>query len=58
MGHQYVSGKSRSAHKPHSTKSEEITELFIKAGWIGRRRKRLPVLKAVPFFDKGPGLGR
>jgi len=55
MGHQYVNGKSRAAHKPHNMKGEDITELFVRVGWIGQRRHRLPQLKAVPFFDKGRG---
>jgi len=32
MGHQYVNGKSRAAHKPHNMKGEDITELFVRVG--------------------------
>ena len=58
MGHQYVTGISRSAHKPHNMKSAQITELFVKAGWIGELRERPRFIRPVPFFDKGPGVGR
>ena len=54
MGHQYVS-RSKAANKPHNVKSEELTALFIKAGWIGQLRERPRFIRAVPFFDKGPG---
>jgi len=58
MGHQYVSGNSRSPFKPHSIKSEEITALFVAVGWVGQRRVAVKFLKIAPLFDKGPGLGR
>jgi len=54
MGHQYVS-RSKAANKPHNVKSEELTALFIKAGWIGQLRVPHPAIRLVPFFDKGPG---
>ena len=54
----YVSNRSRSQIKPHSTKSAEITRLFVAVGWIGQRRARLPYVRSVPVFDKGPGIGR
>ena len=54
MGHQYVS-RSKAANRPHTASSEELTELFIKAGWIGRLRTPRRNIKLVPFFDIGPG---
>jgi hypothetical protein len=54
MGHQYVS-RSKAANKPHNIKSEELTALFIKVGWIGKVRVPHHFLKVVPFFDIGPG---
>lgn len=55
MAHQYVYGVSRSAHKPHSMPAAEIRLLFIAVGWVGERKIQPPTLKAVPFFDTGPG---
>ena len=59
MGHQYVS-RLKGGNIPHNTSAEEIRALFIKAGWIGEYRVPHRFLKAVPFFDTGPGpdLGR
>ena len=34
---------------------EEVTALYIKAGWIGELRVPHPILKLIPFFDRGPG---
>ena len=42
--------------KPHGSLScNEINELFLSAGWLGRRRERPVLLRLVPFLDKGPG---
>jgi hypothetical protein len=57
MTNNYVSGAKQSA-KMSTLKPEEVSELFIQVGWIGRRRKPGPLMRLVPFFDKGPGVGR
>ena len=53
MGHQYVNG-GRYATKGFCS-DKEIRALYIKVGWIGECRRRPCFLKAVPFFDTGPG---
>jgi len=55
MAHQYVYGVSRASHKPHSMPADEIRLLFIAVGWIGERKVKLPQLRMLPVFDKGPG---
>jgi len=49
-GH-YVGGSH--AGKPHNIKHEELTEWLRIWGIIGKLRGRLPLLRAVPCFDKG-----
>ena len=55
MAHQYVYGVSRASHKPHNMPADEIRRLFIAVGWIGERKTKPILLRAVPFFDTGPG---
>lgn len=55
--HNYVSRSKGSGKLPTAT-AEEITELYIQVGWLGRRRQINPILRLVPFFDRGPGIGR
>ncbi len=57
MSNNYVSG-AKGSTKPNTLKAEEISELYVKVGWIGKRRVPHPALRIVPFFDKGPGIGR
>lgn len=52
--HHYVS-RSKQSGGPKTCSVEEITELYIQVGWLGRRRKINPILKLVPFFDRGRG---
>jgi len=49
----YVKAQNKQAHR--SLTSEQIRDLFIQVGWIGRRQQINPVLKVVPFFDRGRG---
>ncbi len=55
--HNYVS-RSKGAPKAHNIPSEEVTALFIAAGWIGQRRVPHKLMRLVPFYDRGPGVGR
>lgn len=54
--HHYVSREKNRSKQICST--EEINDLFIAVGWLGRRRQINPVLRLIPFFDRGPGFGR
>jgi len=36
---------------------KEITERFVTWGIIGKRRQINPVLRLMPYFDRGPGIG-
>ena len=51
--HHYVSREKNRSKGTCST--TEITELYILAGWLGRRRQINPILRLVPFFDRGRG---
>jgi hypothetical protein len=51
----YVRTASRKANKPHNMKAEDIRTLFIRVGWVGKIHERHPLMKLVPFFDRGPG---
>jgi hypothetical protein len=46
---------AKTVGRPHSVKTEEITELFIRWGIIGQLRQINPVVKLMPYFDRGPG---
>lgn len=37
---------------------QEIRDRLVLVGWVGKRRQLDPQLKVVPYFDRGPGLGR
>jgi len=54
----YVRSAVRTTLKPHTISHEELNELFLSVGWIGKRRQPHPLLKLVPFLDRGPGVGR
>ncbi len=56
-GH-YVHSETRAPNRPHRITHAEINEAFLKWGIIGKRRKINPVVRLMPYFDKGPGLGR
>jgi hypothetical protein len=50
------SRRARSGKPWHSSMSpEEITKLFIAWGIIGRYRTINPIIKLIPYFDRGPG---
>lgn len=52
-------GQSIRGKKPHSALNTiEIRDLFVGAGWLGRPRERPALIRAVPYFDRGPGIGR
>ena len=52
MAKNYVHNGTKSLHKPHGTKHEELNELFQAVGWIGRRRHPVLFLKSVPQFER------
>jgi len=54
MTNNYVSSERRTGG---AMKPAEITELFVSIGWIGKLSVRKPLVRLVPFFDKGPGIG-
>ena len=53
----YRQGTSKTYRK-HRMTTVEIADLFIAAGWLGKRQPINSALKLVPHLDRGPGIGR
>ncbi len=49
--------KKRIYRKHEHLSQEELNELFVKAGWIGKRRERPVYIKSILRDDRGPGFG-
>ncbi len=39
-----------------SLTNEELTDWFIVWGIVGKRRQINPVIRLMPYFDRGPGI--
>jgi len=56
-GHRRQTPATKGAKCWHqSLSNEQITELFLAWGIVGRRRQINPVLRIMPYFDRGPGI--
>ncbi len=46
---------AKRGHPPHNIKHEELNKWFLIWGIIGVRRQINPVIRLMPYFDRGPG---